>query len=234
MTLGIGEQTEVHRSIFERLADDICRRAFSSPEAIAYEMTIAPALSKALLPHLRTRITGGIVLDVGCGGGRIATSLGEPPVTGVVGIDPSQAQVRSLARRTRDNSLVWATRARVESLPFADDSFDYVLSSCAWKHWPDPARGVAECVRVTRPGGSLVIIEIDGSSTRSTFERFARVTRFPPGLRKAYVRFAMRTVVGVAPNAQELTRSFEDLDLSLSEVKGIGDSPFLLAEAFIH
>ena len=79
-----------------------------------------------------------------------------------------------------------------------------------------------------------MIIEIDGSSSRSTFERFARETRFPPGLRNAYVRFAMRTVVGVAPNAQELARSFENLGLNLSDVKRIGDSPFLLAEAILH
>jgi ubiquinone/menaquinone biosynthesis C-methylase UbiE len=234
MASRIDVQTDVHGSIFERLADDICRRAVSSPEAIAYEMTIAPALSRALLPHLRTRITGGMVLDVGCGGGRTAAATGQLPVTGLIGIDPSQSQIRSLTRRTRGNSAVWATRARVESLPFADDSFDHVFSSCAWKHWPDPRRGVAECARVTRPGGSLVIIEIDGLSTRPTFERFARETRFPPGLRKAYVRFAMRTVVGVAPNVRQLTQSFEGLNLSLSEVNGLGDSPFLLAEAIVY
>ena len=57
-------------------------------------------------------------------------------MAGLIGIDPSQAQVRSFARRTRDNSLVWAARAQVESLPFGDDSFNHVFSSCAWKHWP--------------------------------------------------------------------------------------------------
>jgi hypothetical protein len=78
-----------------------------------------------------------------------------------------------------------------------------------------------------------VIIEIDGSSTRSTFERFARGTRFPPGLRKAYVRFAMRTVVGVAPTVRQLTQSFDGLDLSSTVVKNLGESPFLLAQAIV-
>ena len=44
----------------------------------------------------------------------------------------------------------------------------------------------------------------------------------------------MRTVVGVAPNVRQLTQSFEGLNLGLSEVNGLGDSPFLLAEATVY
>jgi SAM-dependent methyltransferase len=218
-------------SISERIADGICKRAFSSPEAIAYEMTIARALSQVVAPRIQKHYGGGRILDVGCGGGRNAAAFSSAHRDGIVGIDPSRSQVRSFVRRLRSNT---AAQALAEFLPFADNSFDFVFSSCAWKHWPDPAAGIAECARVTRPGGTVVIVEIDGSSSRATFERFARTTSFPPGLRAAYVRFAMRTVVGVAPDEAALLESFIGLDLTRSEVERIGDSPFLMIEATVH
>jgi hypothetical protein len=46
------------------LADSICRRAFSSPEVIAYELTIAPALARVVVPEIRARFRAGKILDV--------------------------------------------------------------------------------------------------------------------------------------------------------------------------
>ena len=90
------------------------------------------------------------------------------------------------------------------ALPFGQEVFDAVVSSCALKHWPDPGVGLRECARVTKPGGQMIIVEIDGDSTSAEVRAFARRTRIPPGLREAYVRFAMTTVVGVAPSRATL------------------------------
>jgi SAM-dependent methyltransferase len=215
--------------LLDRVADAICRRAFSSPEAIAYELTIAPALAATVLPTIRANFAGGRLLDVGCGGGRIAASLSDLRPDAVVGLDPSASQVRAFARRAQDSPSSWAVRAGAQDLPFADDSFDYVFSSCAWKHWPDAAAGLAECRRVTRPGGTIVIVEIDGASSRDDFNRFARTTRFPPGLRWAYLGFAMRTVVGVAPDLDTFAASFEGLALDPPRIARMADAPFLVA-----
>ena len=225
--------------MLERLTNGICRRAFSSPEAFAYEMTIAPALAALVTPVIRAGIRGDAILDVGCGGGLVATSIASDVLRAdvrradarrtVVGVDPSLSQVRRMARRGRRDPRVWPVRARAEGLPFEEDTFDSVFSSCAWKHWPDPASGLAECVRVTRPGGVLLVIEIDGASSTEEFRRFAREARIPLGLREAYVRFAMRTVVGVAPDVATLARSFGDLGVGLPTVTRVGELPFLVA-----
>jgi ubiquinone/menaquinone biosynthesis C-methylase UbiE len=111
-----------------------------------------------------------------------------------VGIDASASQ----ARRAR------GTCASGDALPFADASFDSVVSSCAIKHLPEPAAGVAEWRRVLRPGGAIAVVEIDGASTPSEVHHFASMTRVPPGLRWAYSRFVMETVVAVAPTVDEL------------------------------
>jgi SAM-dependent methyltransferase len=222
-------EVEESQSALQRVTNGICRRSFSSPEAVAYEMTIAPALAKVVGPVVHELVTGSPILDVGCGGGRLAISVAERLSAAVVGLDPSLSQVRRLSRRRRNVPGVEPVRARVEDLPFGESVFDSVFSSCAWKHWPDPVLGLAECVRVTRPGGVLVVVEIDGSSSAEEFRRFAYASRVPVGLREAYVRFAMRTVVGVAPDSETLAHSFAGLNVRPPTVSRIADLPFLVA-----
>jgi ubiquinone/menaquinone biosynthesis C-methylase UbiE len=217
--------------MFERMADGICRRAFSAPEAMAYELTIAQALAAALEPVIRPRLRGRRVLDVGCGGGQIAQRIMREGST-VVGIDPSRSQMRRFRRQT--GGAAGAAVATAGALPFSGAAFDSLYSSCAWKHWPVPTDGMAECIRVTKPGGAVVVVEIDGSATREEFWTFARTSRMPFGLRKAYLGFAMRTVVGVAPSREDLSASFEHLPVDGVQVERIDGMPFLLATATVR
>lgn len=221
------------RGVLERLAEVVCRRAFSSPEALAYELAVAPALAEVVGPELRSHLSGTRILDVGCGGGRIACSIAADGPTSVFGVDASLSQVRRFSRRHRKGLSVWPIQARAEHLPFRNHSFDTVFSSCAWKLWSEPEVGLAECVRVTRPGGQLVIVEIDGASTVEEFRRFAKMSRIPYGMQEAYVRFAMRTVVGVAPDRAALEASFASLRLDPPAVRRIGDLPFLVVVASV-
>jgi ubiquinone/menaquinone biosynthesis C-methylase UbiE len=214
---------------WQRFAEGVCRRAFSSPEALAYELTIAPALAAVVVPCLLPLISGRRVLDVGCGGGAIASQIATDRQVGVVGIDPSTSQIRRFARRSRTLPAVAGIQARAEHLHFRDASFDTVISSCAWKHWSSPGLGIAECVRVLRPGGTLLVVEVDGSTTPAGFWRFAQTSRIPLGMRRAYVRFSMRTVVGVAPDATTLERSFDAAAPLRPSIGRIKDLPFLIA-----
>lgn len=78
-------------------------------------------------------------------------------------------------------------------------------------------------------GRKVLIVEIDGASTREEFLNFARVSRIPIGIRRAYLRFAMRTVVGVAPTREQLTSTIEQCGVSV-DVARMADSPFHIAE----
>jgi len=73
--------------------------------------------------------------------------------------------VRRVARRGTSGA-VRAIRASATALPFADRSFDGLVSCCALEHWPDQAVGVRECIGVVARGGPLVFIEIDGHVER--------------------------------------------------------------------
>jgi len=147
----------------------------------------------------------------------------------VVGIDPSWSQVRRFQRRVLGAAKT--LQADGEFLPFADDVFDTVYSSCVFKHWHTPAAALGECARVVRPAGRLIAVEIDGSATAEEFRRFANRSRVPVGLRSGYVRFAMRTIVGVAPTLTSLEAEFDHLAVGDLAVEHIPDTPFLIATA---
>lgn len=97
----------------------------------------------------------GSVLDAGCGTGGVMRRLRtERPELTVVGIDYSpQAAARAQAK-----SGAPAAAASVLALPFADASFDAVISADVLCHRSvDPAAALAEFARVLRPGGRLVL-----------------------------------------------------------------------------
>jgi ubiquinone/menaquinone biosynthesis C-methylase UbiE len=171
-------------------------------------------------PIFLERLTGTAVLDVGGGGGTVAARLSRASGCSVVVLDPSPAQIRRAERVHRRQPRVTARLGAAGEIPFADQSFDYVVTSCAWKHWPNPSKGVSECLRVLRPGGRFVILEIDGTSSPSEFWDFAKTSRVPVGMKRAYVRFAMRTVVGVAPDIGDVRTSFGDHHVSVERLDG--------------
>ncbi len=110
---------------------------------------------------------GQRVLDVGCGRGDAAISLGgDLGVTGeLVGVDASAAMLE--VARQRGGEVPCAVRFSVgdaRSLDEADDSFDVVRSERTLQWLPEPGSVVAEFVRVLRPRGRLSLIDTDWST----------------------------------------------------------------------
>ena len=100
------------------------------------------------------------VLDVGCGTGEVALAIAaRVPGAKVVGIDASPEMIaRARAKAAKSASRVEFQVAAIESLPFADDSFDVVTSSLMLHHLPVDLKraGLAEVRRVLKPGGRFV------------------------------------------------------------------------------
>ncbi len=124
---------------------------------------------------------GQQVLDVGCGTGTLAMAaqrrVGK---TGrVVGIDPVTEQIaRARAKATRRHLPIDFQVGVIEHLPFPDQTFDVVFSTLMMHHLPAGLKrqGLAEIVRVLKPGGCLVIVDFTGKA-----ERQGRATHFHAG-----------------------------------------------------
>jgi SAM-dependent methyltransferase len=94
-------------------------------------------------------------LDVGCGNGAFTEALiAHSAPAEVVGIDPSEGQL-DYARTRPGTKLAQFRKADAQTLPFADDSFDVAIMALVITFVPDPAKAVAEMVRVVRPGGCV-------------------------------------------------------------------------------
>jgi SAM-dependent methyltransferase len=93
-------------------------------------------------------------LEIGVGSGRFAAPLGVQ-----VGVDPSPAMLAHAAARG-----IEVVEGGAENLPFAENSFDYVLVVTTICFVDSAARMLAEAHRVLKPGGRLVIGFIDRDS----------------------------------------------------------------------
>jgi SAM-dependent methyltransferase len=99
--------------------------------------------------------TGLRWLDVGCGNGAFTQLLIERcAVKEVQGIDPSEGQL-AFARTRLAHAPAKFRQGSAMALPYADDSFDAAVMALVIFFVPEPAKGIAEMVRVIRPGGGV-------------------------------------------------------------------------------
>ncbi|OAI30929.1 methyltransferase [Methylosinus sp. R-45379] len=96
-------------------------------------------------------------LDVGCGEGRFCRVLASKNIS-VVGIDPTE----DLISRARQRDPAGDYRiGRAEALPFDADSFDLIVSYLTLIDIADFRGGLTEMVRVLKPGGTLLIANLN-------------------------------------------------------------------------
>jgi 2-polyprenyl-6-hydroxyphenyl methylase/3-demethylubiquinone-9 3-methyltransferase len=112
----------------------------------------------------RTPLAGARVLDVGCGGGLVAEGLAARGAE-VVAIDLAPENVAAAVEHVRDGR--WTIDYRcidVEQLASEmPGHFDAVTCFEMLEHVPIPARVVAACARLLRPGGTVFLSTINRS-----------------------------------------------------------------------
>lgn len=110
------------------------------------------------------------LLEVGCGvGAQTRQLLMRWPHMQIHAIDQSPSHLAAAAehlRAARADGQVRLTRARAERLPLAAAQFDAALTIWVLEHVPEPAQILAEMVRVLKPGGRVILTEVDNSTFR--------------------------------------------------------------------
>lgn len=101
------------------------------------------------------------VLDAGCGTGAILETLKKDyPDVRLTGIDLSGKMVEVAKRKAL--SGIDFLQGDCENLPFEPNSFDAVLCSQSFHHYPHPEDFFASVQRVLRPGGRLILRDMTG------------------------------------------------------------------------
>lgn len=123
-----------------------------------------------LAEQLRPAVSpGGRVLDVGGGSGQLAVLLADALSTGVMVLDPTP----ELVSHVPEHPLVEWRLGAAERMPFADATFDAAVATDAFHHFRDQDAAVREFARVVRPGGRVVVVDLDPSGFAMKLVRLA-------------------------------------------------------------
>ncbi|HVS35513.1 MAG TPA: bifunctional demethylmenaquinone methyltransferase/2-methoxy-6-polyprenyl-1,4-benzoquinol methylase UbiE [Gemmataceae bacterium] len=114
--------------------------------------------------RLAPPIGDGPILDVCTGTGDLALAYdkaarGRAPIIGADFCMPMLQPAREKAGRRHAADRVRFLEADTQQLPFPDDLFELVTVAFGLRNVADTDRGIAEMVRVTRPGGRVAILE---------------------------------------------------------------------------
>jgi ArsR family transcriptional regulator len=107
-----------------------------------------------LLPPLK-------VADLGCGEGYLTIEAARW-ASRVIAVDRSDVvlrRARGMAERRRVRNVTWK-RGELERLPIADGEVDVAMLSQALHHAQHPERAAAEAVRITAPGGRVLVLDL--------------------------------------------------------------------------
>ncbi|MBU2662715.1 methyltransferase domain-containing protein [Actinoplanes bogorensis] len=139
-------------------------RAFFTTRAAGWDEKFGddlPAYAKAV--DAAAPAPGDLAVDVGCGTGRAlpALSAAVGPTGRVIGLDCTPAMLAEARSKGRDHAAA-LVQADARRLPLPDGTAAVVFAAGLVHHLPDPAAGLAELARITRPGGRLVLFHPTG------------------------------------------------------------------------
>jgi len=122
---------------------------------------------------------GERILDVGCGPGFYAVELLQQvgPEGSVVGIDRSPQMLAVAVRRCEGHDNASFHEADATSLPVDDEGFDAALCVQVLEYVPDATAALAEVHRALRPGGRLVVWDVDWATVSLRSSDPGRTTR---------------------------------------------------------
>ena len=131
-------------------------------EAARLEAKVHPEawVQKYMAQHV---VPGMQVLSVGCGPGVILGAICalHPSLRGT-GLDVSPDRVAEAIRRNRDNPRARFVRGDAQAMQFPADSFDVVYCRMLLQYLQKKEQAVAELVRVCKPGGTVLLQDLDG------------------------------------------------------------------------
>jgi len=134
------------------------RRSSSYERSWLQPRFLAPAQQAVLELMEHYLLTApSVVLDVGCGTGRLLRLVHERwPDADVRGIDPT-AGMLEVARQLTPSATF--ETGFVEALPLADAAVDVAMSTFSFHHWSEQGAGLREMTRVLRPGGYCLLAD---------------------------------------------------------------------------
>lgn len=108
---------------------------------------------------------GEIAADIGAGSGFVTEGLIGKGL-GVIAVDPSEAMLAEMRRKFAGIAGLDYCIGDASQLPISDEVVDYAFANMCLHHVEVPLTAIKEMVRILRPGGKLVITDLDQHYSR--------------------------------------------------------------------
>jgi len=123
----------------------------------------------------RLQLKPKLILDVGCGPMFVSYSLVNNTTNEYIGVDVMPAdrlrKYRDFMRSLGKATIIEAVRASAESIPFRNETFDFVLSLDLLEHLSKPRKAIGEIYRTVRKHGFIAI----SLPLENLFQRLSRI-----------------------------------------------------------
>jgi len=115
------------------------------------------------------------ILDVATGTGDLAIEAAKYNPLKITGLDISERMLKIAAEKIKRKGLsekIELVKGESEKLPFPDNCFDIVMSAFGVRNFANLESGLSEMVRVTAPGGRVMILEFSKPSKKLFIKLF--------------------------------------------------------------
>jgi ubiquinone/menaquinone biosynthesis C-methylase UbiE len=131
---------------------------------------------RALAARLSTVLPqGGDMLEVAPGPGYLAIEMAKGGAYRVTGLDVSRTMVELGHGNAAEAGVqVDFRQGNASAMPFADESFDLLACSAAFKNFSQPHRALEEMYRVLRPGGTALVLDLRKDVPMSEIRKYFR------------------------------------------------------------
>ena len=136
------------------------------------------------------------LIDIGCGpGGFLARMRKELPQIRLFALDLSEGMVNEV--RERFGGSVEATVGDAENMPLASCTFEAVTVNMSIHHYPHPEKALGEMARILKPGGALLLNDMDCAAPIRAFANWI-FPKLPGGDVKMYNRVEIEEMMSSA------------------------------------
>ncbi|MDX1799223.1 MAG: class I SAM-dependent methyltransferase, partial [Candidatus Lokiarchaeia archaeon] len=155
LVLGLPRKKNARKPSIEGLYDPEVAKAFEKmTNLVPFKI-----LRRRILSELKKYSLEGKLVDLGCGSGNLLVLISKKyPTLELIGVDISSEILELAKLKTQGNELTDNVDFRVggaDSLPFLDNSVDFIISSLSLHHWKDPSIVLKEIYRVLKHNGVL-------------------------------------------------------------------------------